>query len=48
LVADIAAATGTRTPMADHARELYRALVARGLGDIDSFGLVELHDRGRS
>ena len=47
LVTGIAQATKTATPMTAQVQQLYRMLVARGLGDIDTSGVFKLYDDGR-
>jgi 3-hydroxyisobutyrate dehydrogenase len=44
MVAALARATGTATPMAAQAGVLYRMLVARGLGGADTSALIRLYD----
>lgn len=44
LLSDLARATNTKIPMASQAKVLYRTLVARGLGGVDTSAIVKLYE----
>ena len=44
MVADLGKATNTSTPMAAQAAVLYRLMVARGMGSVDTIGVLKLYE----